>query len=113
MLAILSRVRPTMSKAVVLRVQWRCQSTVIVKKNKVFPSSAEAVKDIPNGASILVGGFGPCGLPENLITAVKGAGPKNLHIVAREITPFRAESAVDDLPPIPVNPERQSPPAAT
>jgi acyl CoA:acetate/3-ketoacid CoA transferase alpha subunit len=39
------------------------------------------VKDIPDGASILVGGFGPCGLPENLLTAVKEAGPKKLHIV--------------------------------
>jgi acyl CoA:acetate/3-ketoacid CoA transferase alpha subunit len=52
-----------------------------VKKNKVFTSSASAVKDIPDGASILVGGFGPCGLPENLLTAVKEAGPKKLHIV--------------------------------
>ena len=83
MLAVLCRVRLSASRTVVLRVsQWRCQSTAVVKKNKVFASSADAVRDIPNGASLLVGGFGPCGLPENLIKAVKEAGPKNLHIVS-------------------------------
>lgn len=46
--------------------------------NKIFDSAREAVKDIPDGATILLSGFGLCGLPENLIQAVKQKGPKNL-----------------------------------
>ena len=44
--------------------------------SKVYPSAAEAVKDIKDGNTLLVGGFGLCGIPENLIAAVKQAGPK-------------------------------------
>jgi Coenzyme A transferase len=51
------------------------------KKNKVYPSTAAAVADIPNGSKIFVGGFGPCGLPENLLTAVKDTNVKDLHVV--------------------------------
>ena len=65
----------------VLAYTARAFSSAIDKKNKVYPSSAAAVKDIPNGASIFIGGFGPCGLPENLLNAVKEAEPKNLHCV--------------------------------
>jgi len=38
---------------------------------KVYASAAEAVKDIPNGATLLVGGFGLVGIPENLIHALQ------------------------------------------
>jgi len=37
---------------------------------KVFASSAEATKDIQDGMTLCVGGFGLCGIPENLINAV-------------------------------------------
>jgi hypothetical protein len=67
-------------------------ATKIQKKNKVFPSSAAAVADIPDGARIFIGGFGPCGLPENLLTAVKEAGPKDLHCVTNN--PGRSEFAL-------------------
>jgi hypothetical protein len=56
-------------------------NSTVVKKNKVYRTSEEAVKDIPDGSTILIGGFGPCGLPDNLLTAVKNAGPKKLHVV--------------------------------
>jgi len=44
--------------------------------NKVYASAAEAVADIPEGATLCVGGFGLCGIPENLIAALvdKGVG---------------------------------------
>jgi hypothetical protein len=50
--------------------------------SKVYPSAASAVKDIRDGSKLLVGGFGLCGIPENLISALKDAGPKNLTCVS-------------------------------
>ena len=41
-----------------------------------------AIKRIPDGASILMGGFGVCGIPENLIAALKRAGTKNLTAIS-------------------------------
>jgi len=38
--------------------------------NKVFASADEAVADINDGATIMVGGFGLWGIPENLIRAL-------------------------------------------
>ncbi len=46
--------------------------------NKIFPSAQDAVKDIPDNATIFLSGFGLCGLPENLIQAVREKGPKGL-----------------------------------
>jgi 3-oxoacid CoA-transferase subunit A len=46
--------------------------------NKLVASAEEAVRDIPNGASIMIGGFGLCGNPENLIRALVKKGVKNL-----------------------------------
>ena len=37
--------------------------------NKVVKDAAEAVRDIPDGATIMVSGFGLCGIPENLLAA--------------------------------------------
>ena len=50
--------------------------------NKVFPSAEAAIFDIEDGASILAGGFGLCGNPENLIRAIHAKGIKNLSIIS-------------------------------
>ena len=50
--------------------------------NKVFSSALEAVKDIRDGATLLAGGFGLCGIPENSIAALRELGPKNLTVVS-------------------------------
>ena len=50
--------------------------------NKVLPNAATAVKQIPNGASIMMGGFGLCGIPENLIAALHASGTKALTAVS-------------------------------
>ena len=50
--------------------------------DKVVASAAEAVADIPSGATIMAGGFGLCGIPENLIAAIRDAGPTDLTFVS-------------------------------
>lgn len=49
---------------------------------KVVASVQEAIHDIENGATILVGGFGLCGIPENLINALHEKGVNELTIVS-------------------------------
>jgi 3-oxoacid CoA-transferase subunit A len=48
----------------------------------VLPSIDQAVALVPDGASILMGGFGLCGIPENLIRALHKRGTKNLTIIS-------------------------------
>jgi len=50
--------------------------------NKVVVSAEEAIKDVFDGASILIGGFGLCGMPENLIRALARKGTKNLTTIS-------------------------------
>ena len=50
--------------------------------DKRIASADEAVARIFDGATILVGGFGLCGIPENLIAALRRKGTKNLTIVS-------------------------------
>ena len=50
--------------------------------NKVFPSAADAVRDIPSGATLLAGGFGLCGIPENCIRALRELGTSGLTVVS-------------------------------
>jgi 3-oxoacid CoA-transferase subunit A len=50
--------------------------------NKVVASADEAVRDIQDGSSILVGGFGLCGIPEDLIEALHRKGVKNLTTIS-------------------------------
>ncbi len=50
--------------------------------NKVLASAAAAVSAIPDGATIMMGGFGLCGIPENLIAAVRDRGTRNLTIIS-------------------------------
>ena len=50
--------------------------------NKVVHDAAEAIADVHDGASIMLGGFGLCGIPENLIKALQLKGSKNLTIIS-------------------------------
>ncbi|MBV8149485.1 MAG: CoA transferase subunit A [Candidatus Eremiobacteraeota bacterium] len=50
--------------------------------DKVYASCADAVADIPSGASLAVGGFGLCGIPHNLIEALLEQGATNLVTVS-------------------------------
>src|SRR5687767_7919663 len=50
--------------------------------NKVLENAAAAVELIPDGASILMGGFGLSGIPENLINALAARGTKNLTVIS-------------------------------
>ncbi len=50
--------------------------------DKVIASAAEAVADIPNGATLAVGGFGLCGIPGELIGALHDAGTSDLRVVS-------------------------------
>ena len=50
--------------------------------NKVLASAAEAVERIPDGATIMMGGFGLCGIPETLIDALRARGTKGLTVIS-------------------------------
>ncbi len=50
--------------------------------DKVVASAAEAVADIPDGVTIVAGGFGLCGIPELCIAALRDKGVKDLTVVS-------------------------------
>ena len=50
--------------------------------NKIVANADEAVKDIPDGAVLALGGFGLCGIPENCIAALVKKGVKNLTCIS-------------------------------
>lgn len=53
--------------------------------NKVVESADAAVADIPDGATVMLGGFGLCGIPENLIRALVRRGAKNLRTISNNM----------------------------
>ena len=53
--------------------------------NKVVAGADEAIKDVFDGATIMVGGFGLCGIPENLIRALARKGTKNLTTISNNV----------------------------
>ena len=50
--------------------------------NKVFQNADEAIQDIQDGATIMLGGFGLCGIPENSISALVKKGIGNLTCIS-------------------------------
>jgi 3-oxoacid CoA-transferase subunit A len=50
--------------------------------NKVITSAADGIALIPDGATIMCGGFGLCGLPENLIRALHARGTRDLTVIS-------------------------------
>ena len=53
--------------------------------NKVVGSADETVRDVFDGATIMVGGFGLCGIPENLIRALVKKNAKNLTTISNNV----------------------------
>jgi 3-oxoacid CoA-transferase subunit A len=50
--------------------------------NKVFPNADAAISDLPDGSTIMAGGFVLCGIPENLIAAVNRKGVRDLTVIS-------------------------------
>jgi 3-oxoacid CoA-transferase subunit A len=50
--------------------------------NKVFSNASDALKGIEDGATIMLGGFGLCGIPENSINALMASGVKDLTCIS-------------------------------
>ena len=53
--------------------------------NKVVANADEAIVDVFDGATIMIGGFGLCGMPENLIRALVRKGTKNLTTISNNV----------------------------
>jgi 3-oxoacid CoA-transferase subunit A len=50
--------------------------------NKVYPDARAACADIPDGATLFVGGFGLAGVPVECILALRDLGPRNLTVIS-------------------------------
>lgn len=57
-------------------------STSCAAAAKFYTDPLDAVKDVPSGATVLCGGFGICGVPENLINALVKTGVSKLTVVS-------------------------------
>ena len=57
----------------------------ILPMNKVVANADEAIQDLPDGATLMIGGFGLCGIPENLIRALVRRGTKNLTTISNNV----------------------------
>jgi 3-oxoadipate CoA-transferase alpha subunit len=53
-----------------------------MKKGLLYPDAASAIADIPDGATIMFGGFAGVGVPLGLMAALNALGPKNLTVIA-------------------------------
>lgn len=53
--------------------------------NKVVASADAAVRDIEDGSTVMLGGFGLCGIPESLIAALVRKGVKGLHTISNNM----------------------------
>jgi 3-oxoacid CoA-transferase subunit A len=53
--------------------------------NKVVANAYEAIQDLRDGATLMIGGFGLCGIPENLIRALVRRGTKNLTTISNNV----------------------------
>jgi 3-oxoacid CoA-transferase subunit A len=53
--------------------------------NKVVASADEAIRDVTDGSVVMIGGFGLCGIPENLVRALVRKGSKNLTTISNNV----------------------------
>lgn len=60
----------------------RCIATTASRNAQFYNSAEDAVKEIKSGSKLLVGGFGLCGIPENLISALSKSSVKDLVVVS-------------------------------
>jgi 3-oxoadipate CoA-transferase alpha subunit len=67
---------------------------IMAPKEKLFATADAAVADIPDGASILLGGFGGAGFPNNLIQALARRGVSNLRIISNNCGTGDGEAGV-------------------
>jgi 3-oxoacid CoA-transferase subunit A len=58
---------------------------MLLTMHKVVASAEEAIQDVFDGATIMVGGFGLCGMPENLLRALAHKGVKNLSTISNNV----------------------------
>ena len=49
---------------------------------EIFATAEEAIADVPDGSTIMCGGFGLCGVPENLVRALGAKGTRNLTVIS-------------------------------
>ena len=64
--------------------------------DKFWPDMGAAVADMPDGASVMIGGFGNSGIPLALIDAVCAAGPRHLTVISNNTG--SGETGVSALP---------------
>lgn len=57
--------------------------------SKVYKDINEALKDVQDGSKLLVGGFGLCGIPENLIQALNRKSVSGLTVVSNNAGKFK------------------------
>jgi 3-oxoacid CoA-transferase subunit A len=53
--------------------------------NKIVSTVGEAAAHIPDGATVMLGGFGLCGVPENIIAALVRKGARGLHTISNNM----------------------------
>jgi 3-oxoacid CoA-transferase len=63
---------------------WRSSIAHRNSSTKVYPSALEALDELQDGMTVLFGGFGVCGVPENLIDAVLKKGTKQITAVGND-----------------------------
>ena len=49
--------------------------------NKILPSAEAALADVPDGATVMIGGFGTAGLPDELVAALLAQGARELTVI--------------------------------
>ncbi|KAK7100759.1 succinyl-CoA:3-ketoacid coenzyme A transferase 1, mitochondrial-like [Littorina saxatilis] len=74
--------RPAATCLSFITAERNCFSTSSQQNAQFCKTPLEAIKDIKDGSTILVGGFGICGIPENLIRALLAKGVKDLTVVS-------------------------------
>ncbi|XP_023936534.2 succinyl-CoA:3-ketoacid coenzyme A transferase 1, mitochondrial [Bicyclus anynana] len=62
------------------KISWNAYSTI--NRSKIYGDVNEAIKDVKDGSKLLVGGFGLCGIPENLIKALNNKPVTQLTVVS-------------------------------